>query len=378
MTTPVCLTGGQMLTPQGDLEIADVHIADGRIVDAPAADGMRVDCRGYHVLPGIVDVHGDAFELELHPRPGVDIAFPIAMGSVDRQLLANGITTAFHGLTISWEPGARSLAAGRRFLDGLGALRPRLTADHRVQLRWETFAHDAIDDLARWLAGRPAPAIAFNDHTTATLEAVRAGNQRKLDKWAQRAGVTLEQYVAQADAVGHRAPDVPAKIRQVAGLAGRHGAVMLSHDERSQGERAVHRSLGIRVSEFPLAPEVAADAAANREHVVMGGPNVIRGGSHMGAVSAEDAVRDGVCTVLASDYYYPSLLHAAERLVGRGITSLGEAWDLVSRNPAAAMGLNDRGTIEIDRRADIVVIDCSGPWRLVHTIVGGTMISLGR
>ena len=99
MKTSVCLRGGQVLTPQGDLETADLHIAEGRIVGSPAAGSIQIDCRGLHVLPGIVDVHGDAFELELHPRPGVDIAFPIAMGSVDRQLLANGITTAFHGLT---------------------------------------------------------------------------------------------------------------------------------------------------------------------------------------------------------------------------------------------------------------------------------------
>lgn len=324
MKTSVCLTGGRLLTPEGALEIADVHIAEGRIVDAPAAECMRIDCRGYHVLPGIVDVHGDAFELELHPRPGVDIAFPIAMGSVDRQLLANGIATAFHGLTVSWEPGARSLAAGRRFMDALQALRPRLTADHRVQLRWETFAHDAVDDLARWLARQPTPAIAFNDHTTSTLETVRAGGREKLDRWARRAGITLERYLAEVDAVGHRAPDVPARIREVAGLARRHGAVMLSHDERSCDERATFRGLGARVCEFPLAPEVAVDAVARGEHVVMGGPNVIRGGSHTGALSAEDAIRDGLCTVLASDYYYPSLLHAAERLVGRGVQSLDD------------------------------------------------------
>ena len=378
MTRSVCLTGGHVLAPHGEIDIADVHIADGLIVESAAADGIRIDCRGYHVLPGIVDVHGDAFELELHPRPGVDIAFPIAMGSVDRQLLANGIATAFHGLTVSWEPGARSLAAGRRFMEALQELRLRLTADHRVQLRWETYAHDAIDDIAHWLSEDPTPAIAFNDHATSTLETIKAGDHGKLDRWAQRAGVTLDQYLAEVDTVERRAPDVPAKIREVADMAARHGAVMLSHDERSSGERATHRSLGIRVCEFPLAPEVAVDAVANGEHVVMGGPNVIRGGSHTGAMSAEDAIGDGICTVLASDYFYPSLLHAAERLVERGVRSLGEAWSLISTNPAAAMGLDDRGAIEVGRRADLVVIDCSGPWRLVHTIVGGAVTSFGR
>ena len=76
MNTSVCLSGGQVLTPAGALETADLHIADGGIVEASAAGGTRIDCRGYCVLPGIVDVHGDAFEHELHPRPGVDIAFP--------------------------------------------------------------------------------------------------------------------------------------------------------------------------------------------------------------------------------------------------------------------------------------------------------------
>ncbi len=378
MSTSISLQGGRVLTPEGALETADLHLADGRIVESPAADGLRIDCRGYWVLPGIVDVHGDAFELELHPRPGVDIAFPIAMRSVDRQLLANGVTTAFHGLTVSWEPGARSLEAGRRFMAGLQALRPRLTADHRVQLRWETFAHDAIEDLASWLENEPTPAVAFNDHTTLTVEKVKSGKHDKLGQWAQRAGVTVETYLAEVDRVWSLASEVPAKVREVATLAGRQGAVMLSHDERFLSERAIHRDLGIRVSEFPLATEVAADAMANGEPVIMGAPNVIRGGSHTGALSAEEAIGEGLCSVLASDYYYPSLLHAAERLVDRGVRPLNEAWDIVSKTPAAAMGLDDRGSIEVGRRADLVVIDGSGPWRLVHTVAGGDVISFGR
>lgn len=376
--TSVCLTGGHVLTPQGALEIADVHFAEGHITDSPAADCHRIDCRGYYVLPAIVDVHGDAFELELHPRPGVDIPIPVAMGSVDRQLRVNGIATAFHGLTVSWEQGARSLCAARRFMDGLQALRPRLTADHRVQLRWETFAHDAIDDIAGWLAQHPTPAIAYNDHTTSTMEYVRSGGHDKIGRWAQRAGVTSDQYLAEVDAVWARAQAVPARIREVADLASKHGAVMLAHDERCRRERSAHRSLGVRVCEFPLAPEVAADAVANGEHVIMGAPNVIRGGSHIGAQSAEDAIRDGVCTVLASDYYYPSLLHAAECLVARGVVSLKHAWSLISQNPAAAMGLHDRGTIEFGHRADLVVIDCAGPWRFVHSIAGGSVMGFGH
>ncbi len=379
MTPSVSLTGGRVLTPEGDLVTADVHIAGGAIVEAPGADADCIDCRDRYVLPGIVDVHGDAFEMELHPRPGVDIAFPIAFGSVDRQVLSNGITTAFHGLTLSWEPGARSLDAGRRFMADLAVIGPRLVADHRVQLRWETFAHDAIADIARWLEASPTPALAFNDHTTGTLAAIESGEKRqKLEKWAARAGVSLDAYLALAEAAGARAPDVRAKIGDVAALGRRHGAIMLAHDERTVAERAIHRDLGLHVSEFPLAPEVAADAIANGEHIVMGGPNVIRGGSHNGALGAEETICEGACTILASDYYYPSLFHAVERLVERGVLPLAEAWALVSQNPANAMGLADRGMIAAGRRADLIVIDRSGPWRLVHTIAGGAVASFGR
>lgn len=378
MTTPLSLTGGQVLRPGGQIETTDVHMAGGRIIEAPAAGSVEIDCRGHTVLPGIVDVHGDAFELELHPRPSVDIAFDIAMGSVDRQLLVNGITTAYHGLTLSWEPGARSLSAGRRFMAALPALRPRLIADHRVQIRWETFAHEAIADLGDWLAADPKPAIAFNDHTTSTIEKISAGNHLKIEQWAQRAGLTVAQYTAAVDAVAAHACEVPTKIRRVAELARRTGAVMLSHDERTRRERATNRDLGMAVCEFPLAKDVAADAVANGEHVVLGGPNVIRGGSHTGAISAEDGIREGVCTILASDYYYPSLLHAAEHLVKRGVLEFSAAWNLISANPAAAMGLSDRGNLAPGQRADIVVIDRSGPWRLAHTIAGGAPTSLAR
>lgn len=377
MTIPISLLGGRVLMADGSTETADLHIADGRIVEAPGADAAVIDCRGHHVLPGIVDVHGDAFEMELHPRPGVDIPFPIAIASIDRQLVSNGITTAFHGLTVSWEPGGRSLVAARRFMGDLASHRSGLTTDHRVQLRWETFAHDAIDDIVHWLGDNPTPALAFNDHTTSTLKIIRSGDRTSLGKWAQRAGVTLEHYVDCVSAVSHRAPDVAAKIRQVSDLARHAGAIMLSHDDGTLRERAANRALGMQVCEFPLAAGVAADAVANDEHVVMGAPNVIRGGSHKGHMSAEEAVREGQCTVLASDYYYPSLLHAAERLAARGVTSVGEAWALISSNPASAMGLHDRGAIEIGRRADIAVIDCAGPWRLRQTITGGRVMCFG-
>lgn len=377
MLSPFTLTNGTVLRPQGTLESGAVHIAGEQIL-AESADGAEVlDCSGLFVLPGIVDVHGDAFETELFPRRGVEMDFALAMGSVDRQLIGNGITTAFHGLTVSWEPGARSIAAARKFMDNLPGLRRSLVADHRVQLRWEVFAHDVIDDVARWLAQKPTPALAFNDHSTETLRAMENGEQASLAKWAERAGVSLTEYMRSAAALSETGPNVEAKIREVAAMGRAAGAMMLGHDEGSPEERDTNRGIGLSVSEFPLHPETARAAVKASEHVVLGGPNVLRGASHKGFMSAEGAVRDGLCTVLASDYYYPSLMHGVEALVQRGIRDLSAAWALISSNPAKAMGLSDRGSLEPGKRADLVLLDTTGPWRIRHVIAGGRLSSFG-
>lgn len=377
MTFAASFTNGFVLAPDGQVTVGDVHVAGGRIVPTPAPDAEVIDCQGLHILPGIVDVHGDAFEAELQPRPGVEIAFDIAMHSVDRQLLANGITTAFHGLTVSWEPGARGLDAARRFMTLLPALAPDLMADHRVQLRWETHAQEAMEDLATWLGSTPPPALAFNDHTTATLDLINAGQTEPLVKWARRAAVSVDAYIAAAQRVNRPAAEIADGVAQVAALARDRGAVMLAHDEATPEARRQNRALGLKVSEFPLTPEVAKTAINAGTPVVMGAPNALRGSSHKGCLSARDAVQVGLCTVLASDYYYPAPFHAAALLVRDADMTLGAAWALVSANPAAAMGLTDRGQIAPGMRADLAIVDCSGPWRLVQCLAGDRLVRLG-
>ncbi|MGX9350405.1 alpha-D-ribose 1-methylphosphonate 5-triphosphate diphosphatase [Shimia sp. W99] len=366
--------GGEVLTLDGALRADEVHVSGSEI--ATSAGGPEIDVSGCWVLPGMVDVHGDAFETALFPRPGVEMDFAMAMGAVDRQLLACGITTAYHGLSVGWEPGARGIAAARRFMSGLADLREDLSADHRVQLRWDVFAHEVVDDLRGWLRQAPVPALAFNDHTTETLETVAAGQTGQLEKWARRAGVSLEAYLADLEMLAAPRDAVPEMVQQVAAMAREAGAVMLGHDEATGEERAAHRALGVLVSEFPLSEAVAKAAVAAGEQVVLGAPNAARRQSHKGNLSAWEAVKGGTCTVLASDYYYPSLLYVVEQLVRDGM-ALGDAWALVSSNPARAMGLHDRGAIVPGKRADLLVIEPGKRWRIRYVVVGGVLSSFG-
>jgi alpha-D-ribose 1-methylphosphonate 5-triphosphate diphosphatase len=366
------IEGGNALLG-GKFTDAPVAISGNVFTDAPARNVTTIDASGLYVLPGIVDIHGDAFEQALMPRPRVPIQPEIALAAVDRQLVANGITTAFHGLTVSWEPGLRCLDNARAFVAALDTMRPHLAADTRLHLRWETFAFEAMAEVTAWLGATPTPILAFNDHTAPMVEAGYVA--RKLDKMAARAGIPGDAYRALVEERWAKRALVSGAIAEMAAAARNAGATILGHDETSPGMRTEYRALGAVTCEFPMTLETAKAARAAGEHVVLGAPNVVRGGSHNNALDAATAVVDGLCTVLASDYYYPAPLLAAFRLAEQGVTDLATAWALVSRNAAEAAGLPDRGEIAPGRRADLILVDNSGPLpRVVSVFVGGKRV----
>lgn len=380
----ICITGGHVLVGEG-LETTTIRLAreGGVICDVgsdvggdPGASVRRLDAEGLYVLPGIVDLHGDAFERQMMPRPGVDFALDIALLDSDRQAVANGITTVFHGVTWSWEPGLRGPENARRMLDGVERLRPRLCADTRFHLRHETFNLDAEAEIRRWLTGRRVDLMAFNDHMLLADEmTTRPG---KLGPMIDRSGLSREDFAKLVERVGGRRDEVPASIARIAQAAVASGVPLLSHDDASPQDRRWFRSLGCRLAEFPTTLETAQEAAAHGDDIVLGAPNVVRGGSHVGWINARDMVARGLCSILASDYYYPAPLIAAFRLAQENVVPLGKAWALISRTPAAAAGLADRGVIAPGRRADLIVVDAPPGERprVVATVVAGRVVHL--
>jgi alpha-D-ribose 1-methylphosphonate 5-triphosphate diphosphatase len=134
----------------------------------------------------------------------------------------------------------------------------------------------------------------------------------------------------------------------------------------------------VTLAEFPINEETAREAAHHGDAIVYGAPNVLRGGSHTGWTKASDMIAKGLCSVLASDYYYPAPLLAAFRLAADGVLPLTDAWKLISSAPAQATGLTDRGTLGVGRRADILLVDGSVPLRprLVAVIAAGRLLHL--
>jgi alpha-D-ribose 1-methylphosphonate 5-triphosphate diphosphatase len=376
--TDIFIHSGRALLGQ-ELREASLEVAGGKIgaVDSSQARGSReIDASGLLVLPGIVDLHGDAFERQMMPRPGVDFPIDVALVDSDRQAIANGITTVFHAATWSWEPGLRSGDNARQLLESIEALRPQLAADTRFHLRHETYNLDAESEICQLLADGRIDLFAFNDHMDSIV--TNRTRPRKRRSMVERTGLADREFDELVERIAARAHDVPASIARLANVARDSGIGMLSHDDNTPEMRREFRAQGIAIAEFPVNEETAREAAQGGDFIVFGAPNVVRGGSHTGWTKASDMIAKGLCSILASDYYYPAPLLAAFRLATDGVLPLAAAWDLISAAPARAAGLAGRGELASGSRADIILVDHENPLRprIVAVISAGRLVHL--
>jgi alpha-D-ribose 1-methylphosphonate 5-triphosphate diphosphatase len=335
---------------------------------------MHFDASGLLVLPGIVDIHGDAFERQIQPRPETVFSHEIALADTDRQLVANGITTACHGLTFSWEGGLRGREAAVALLRLLALRRESFHADHRIHLRFENHHIDGVSDALEWIRNRWISFVAFNDHLPSIMQ--KAERPDKLAGYAERARCDTAAFLDRMHAAQQRSGEVASAIGAIAAACRREGIPMASHDDDSREDRARYHALEVEISEFPRRQEALQAAREFGNRIIMGAPNVLLNGSHCGGLATTEAVRKGQCDILASDYYYPSLLHAAFKLAYRDhACSLVDAWRLVSEHPADALGLRGRGRLGEGCRADLVLVEASqsGDVQLIATIAAGKL-----
>jgi len=376
--TDIFIEGGRTLLGDEILETS-LRVAGrdiGAIGTGHGRGSLELNARDLLVLPGIVDLHGDAFERQVMPRPGVDFPIDVALADSDRQAIGNGITTVFHATTWSWEPGLRSGDNARQLLEAIESLRPQLAADTRFHLRHETYNLDAEPAIAQWLSDGRVDLFAFNDHMDFIVRS--AAKPRKRAQVVERCGISNEEFDRLVERIVSRADEVPASIARLAQAAREAGVRMLSHDDDSPEMRKAFRAQGVNIAEFPVNEETAREASEAGDFIVFGAPNVVRGGSHTGWTKASDMIAKGLCSVLASDYYYPAQLLAAFRLVADDVLPLPRAWNLISAAPARAAGLSDRGILTEGCRADIALVDDEVPMRprIVAVIAAGKLVHL--
>lgn len=324
-----------------------------------------VDARGAYVVPGMVDIHSDYIESVASPRPSVVMDLPTSLYKVDRELVAHGVTTIYHSLSVygahifDHKP-IRDFSNVSRLADCIAAMREGEEHDHlirhRLHLRVELDSVDRVDEIRTYLEAGKVDLVSFMDHTPGQ------GQYRDLLVFSNtlkgyRDGMTDEE-VAQVVAAQQAARKIgPDALAQLADLAHARGISVASHDDDSAEKLDFMGTLGAAISEFPIDMATAHDAKARGMHTLAGAPNVMMGHSHSGNLSARDGVREGAIDMLCSDYYPAALIDAVFILHRECGMSLPAAFALVTANPAQAVGIDDVvGSIAEGKRADILLV----------------------
>ncbi len=371
MSLSLTFTNAQVLLPDGMRDVS-LSISGGKICDQ---QGREVDLSGYMILPGIVDIHGDGFERHLAPRRGAMKDLRQGLASCDAELAANGITTAVLAQFYSWEGGMRGPDFARRFLASLEQEREGLSTDILVQLRFETHLLEHYSIVENLISQHHIPYVVFNDHLP--HKALEKGKKPpRLVGQALKSGRSPEAHLQLLQELHARKNDVSEAIKTFTARLNDKGVVLGSHDDRTASMRESWRQNGVHISEFPETFEAADAARKGGDSIVLGAPNVVRGGSHSGNVSAAQLVSEGLCDALASDYHYPALRHACFELVAQG-ASLEHSWPLISQNPARLLNLTDRGQLSAGLRADLVVINTQTT-QIEATLVKGNISYLSK
>ncbi|MEM6596439.1 MAG: alpha-D-ribose 1-methylphosphonate 5-triphosphate diphosphatase [Pseudomonadota bacterium] len=331
-----------------------LFIKAGQIVET--GDGRQVDLTGFMVLPGIVDIHGDGFEKHLAPRRGAMKDVDQGLIAAEAEIASNGITTATLAQFYSWEGGMRGPEFAEKVFAAKGVIEDRVATDLRTQLRFEICLldhYDAVQDMINRYAIRY---VVLNDHLP--HDEIASGKRpTRLTGQALRIGKNPDRHWNDLQAMHAAMPAVPEALDALCAALRKKGITLGSHDDGSPEDRATWRARGVGIAEFPETQAAAEAAHRAGEPVILGAPNVVRGGSHKGNASAIELISMGLCDALASDYHYPSLKRAAFLAVDGGLCSLAEAWAMISAGPAAILGLTDRGSLAAGQRADLVVID---------------------
>lgn len=347
----------------GDRIVDDgaVTLADGCIetLDATGGAAVEIDLRGAWLLPGLVDLHCDAIEKEVEPRPHVHFPMPFAVANADKRNAAAGITTVYHALSFAHdELGVRNVDMAADLARAVHAFRPHALVDNRVHARYEITDPTGFRALAALIAEGDLELLSFMDHSPGqgqfkTLEAYRDYVVRTYHRTPEDA----ERMAHEKSAARH---DAGGRVDALAAAARDFGVRMASHDDDTAARVQAMAALGVTVSEFPINAEAAYAARAAGLTTIFGAPNVLRGGSQSGSMRALDAIAQGLADGLCADYAPAAMLAAAFRLPDISSLDLPAAVRLVTRAPALAVGLADRGEIAPSLRADLVAVQVVG------------------
>ncbi|MFD1508033.1 alpha-D-ribose 1-methylphosphonate 5-triphosphate diphosphatase [Lacimonas salitolerans] len=372
MSDAICLANARLVLPDHVLTGA-VTIEGGVITAIDEGDQVprgALDCRGDHVIPGLVELHTDNLERHIEPRPDVDWPHLAALLAHDGELASTGITTVFDALRVGSIHGgqARYSPYARRLADELLGLRAQgaLKISHFLHLRAEICSETLLDEMADFGPQDRVGIVSLMDHTPGQRQ---FRDVSKLKTYvAKKRGLNDAEFDAHvAQLVGLQAQYGAAHEAGAVANAAHYGAVLASHDDTTAEQVAVSHTHGVRFAEFPTTIEAAQACRDHGIAVMMGAPNIIRGGSHSGNVAALDLAEQGLLDIVSSDYVPSALLLSAFRLA-EVWHDLPRAVATVTANPARVSGLADRGALAVGLRGDVIRVGALGDTPVVRGV----------
>ena len=358
MTHETVLANATLILP-GETITGALQIVGEEILDISAGSGVpagAIDCEGEFVSPGLIELHTDNLERHIQPRPKVDWPHNAAILAHDAELASTGITTVFDAMRVGSIPDgkARYLKYARQLASELWQMREGgdLKISHFLHLRAELCSETLVDEMDEFGRDDRVGILSLMDHTP--------GQRQFRDLSKLKAYLTGKTGMSEEDFEAHvahlkelRDANGDRHEAEAVKAAHRMGAVLASHDDTTAEQVAVSAGYGIGLAEFPTTQEAAQACHAHEIAVMMGAPNLIRGGSHSGNVAAGDLAASGHLDILSSDYVPAALLMAAVQL-GDSWGDIARGMATVTANPARSVGLEDRGRLETGLRADVI------------------------
>jgi alpha-D-ribose 1-methylphosphonate 5-triphosphate diphosphatase len=379
---PCIIAGGTLVLPESVLQ-GDLLLRDGRIellgADLAAQSSYRdyevIDAHGLYVLPGIIDTHNDEVEKEIAPRPNAHLPLKLAFNELDRKLAGHGVTMIYHSLSLSGGISVRSNEMIEQVIGEFAQLAQQQSMiRHRIHLRYEITNPDGMRIVWQHLKDGSIQLLSFMDHSPGQGQFTAPGTadhymMKTHGLEGEAVNGVIERMLEQQQRVNWQ------ELQQIAAYATASGIALAAHDSDTVEKVKQAVEWGITISEFPINIETARAARDLGLYVSVGAPNLIRGASLTKNMRAIDAVKEGCVRIICADYYSAGLLPAAFHLEREGV-DLPQAVRMVTLNPATALGLaQDYGSLEVGKRADILLVEFDGSQPVVRrTLVGGATV----
>ena len=376
------INNATVVTPFGVLNNTSVLVEHGIITHiAPQIDQHYaktvINAEGAILMPGIIDIHTDAMDAEIVPRPGADIPIAIAFRELERKMSGCGFTTVYHSMHLGYDMAelhSRSKYSRNEVFETVhNASKGSTLLNNKIHLRFELSGVDSYNTCFELMDKGYVALLSVMDHTPGQGQI----SKEYFIAFAMKMGKTEEQATEAYEDKLKMPVIAGEKLEALIKHAQKLHIPVASHDDDSIAKVNYAHGLGVNICEFPITMETALHAKKLGMYVVGGASNILRGGSLSGNLNMKEAVLAGAVDSLCSDYYPPSILHSIFKLYNEEGMPLHEAVNLATLNPARAAGIaRHTGSIETGKDADLLLIKLVDDIPMVtHTIVKGNVVA---